>query len=147
MYRHRFRTRAALDAVAAFHRQSPAWPPITPPPVRVVMGPVPAELAEGDELAFTLRLGPLAIPWTARIEAVRPDASRTASCAAPSPTGCTCTASLPAPTARWRCATRWTRRLCAPPWWFLVGLGMKLVAARAVRLPRLAQPAILERGR
>lgn len=73
MYRHRFHTAAAPDAVAAFHRRSASMAAITPPPLRVTLHEVPAELGEGDEMDFTLRLGPLPLRWLARIESVGPD--------------------------------------------------------------------------
>ena len=43
---------------------------ITPPPVVVRVQQAPDELGEGDEMAFTMWLGPLPIPWLARIEDV-----------------------------------------------------------------------------
>ena len=147
MYRHRFRTRAALDAVAAFHRRSGSMAAITPPPVRVDMGPVPAELAEGDEMAFTLRLGPLGIPWTARIEDVRPDGFTDRQVAGPF--------------AHWVHVHRYVgladgsvevrdevdARLARHPWWFLVGLGMKLSLPLLFAYRAWRSRAILERGR
>ncbi len=146
MYRHRFRTRAALDAVAAFHRRSTSMAAITPPPVRVDMGAVPAELGEGDEMAFTLRLGPLAIPWTARIEDVGPDGFTDRQVAGPF--------------ARWVHVHRFVARadgsvevldevdarLSRRPWWFLVGLGMKLSLPGLFAYRAWKSRRILERG-
>lgn len=43
---------------------------ITPPPVRVLMHRAPSRLRCGDEVAFTLRVGPFRVPWRARIEDV-----------------------------------------------------------------------------
>ena len=43
---------------------------ITPPPVLVKVQHAPAVLADGEEMAFTMWLGPLPIQWLARIEAV-----------------------------------------------------------------------------
>jgi ligand-binding SRPBCC domain-containing protein len=147
MYRHRFRTRAALDVVAAFHRQSASMAAITPPPMRVVMGPVPAELTEGDEMSFTLRLGRLAIPWTARIEDLRPEGFTDRQVAGPF--------------ASWVHVHRFAARadgtvevldevdarLSRHPWWFLVGLGMKLSLPLLFAYRAWMSRRILEQGR
>ena len=69
-YRHRFRVRAPLAQVAEFHCHSASMAAITPPPIVVRVQRAPAVLAEGDEMAFTMWLGPLPIRWLARIEAV-----------------------------------------------------------------------------
>ena len=69
-YVHRFRVTAALDEVAAFHRQASSMAAITPPPGRVVMHETPAVLTDGAEMEFSLWLGPLPIRWRARIENV-----------------------------------------------------------------------------
>lgn len=69
-FHHRFRVYAPLAAVTAFHRQPASLAAITPPPVLVRIQSAPAELDEGDDMAFTLWLGPLPIRWLARIENV-----------------------------------------------------------------------------
>ncbi len=69
-FHHRFRVHAPLAAVTAFHRQPASLAAITPPPVLVRIQSAPAELDEGDDMAFTLWLGPLPIRWLARIENV-----------------------------------------------------------------------------
>ncbi len=43
---------------------------ITPPPIVVRMRNAPAVLAEGNEIEFTMWLGPLPVRWLASIEAV-----------------------------------------------------------------------------
>jgi len=43
---------------------------ITPPPVRVQMKFSPELLSEGDEMLFNLWIGPVRIPWRAKIENV-----------------------------------------------------------------------------
>ena len=68
-YNHTFQVRASLQAVANFHAQSSSMAAITPPPVRVQIQHAPVSLGEGDEMAFTLWLGPFPINWLARIEA------------------------------------------------------------------------------
>jgi ligand-binding SRPBCC domain-containing protein len=72
MYRHRFLVHAPLAAVADFHAQSASMGVITPPPVVVRIHRVPARLDDGDEMEFTLWLGPLPVRWLARIEDVSP---------------------------------------------------------------------------
>lgn len=71
-YRHRFQVDAPLAAVADFHTQSASMGAITPPPVAVRVHRAPARLEEGDEMEFTLWLGPLPMRWLARIENVSP---------------------------------------------------------------------------
>ena len=67
-YQHRFVVQAPLATVTDFHRQSASMGAITPPPVIVRVHDAPPLLDDGDEMAFTLWLGPLPIPWRARIE-------------------------------------------------------------------------------
>jgi ligand-binding SRPBCC domain-containing protein len=69
-YCHRFRVHAPLAIVADFHSQSSSMPAITPPPVVVRLKKTPEVLAEGDEMEFTMWLGPIPIFWKARIESV-----------------------------------------------------------------------------
>lgn len=71
-YSHRFRVRAPLAAVVAFHQRATSMAAITPPPAVVRLHQTPAVLREGDTMAFTLWLGPLPVPWTAHIEEVSP---------------------------------------------------------------------------
>jgi len=46
---------------------------ITPPPVVVRIRRAPARLDDGDEMDFTMWLGPLPLNWLARIEDVSPN--------------------------------------------------------------------------
>lgn len=69
-YVHRFTVKAPLSAVREFHRRSASMGAITPPPVIVRVHSAPEFLAEGDEMDFTMWLGPLPIHWVARIEDV-----------------------------------------------------------------------------
>jgi ligand-binding SRPBCC domain-containing protein len=71
-YEHRFQVNAPPDAVANFHAQSSSMGSITPPPVRVQVHRAPARLVDGDEMDFTLWLGPMPVRWLARIEDVSP---------------------------------------------------------------------------
>ena len=70
IYRHRFHVKAPLAAVAEFHRRSSSMGAITPPPVIAQVHRAPPRLADGDEMDFTLWLGPLPLRWVARIEEV-----------------------------------------------------------------------------
>lgn len=67
-YQHRFVVDAPLDDVASFHSQSASMGAITPPPIIVRVHSAPAVLDDGDEMDFTMWLGPLPIRWLARIE-------------------------------------------------------------------------------
>jgi len=69
-YLHRFRVKAPLSSVAAFHHQPTSMGVITPPPIRVELHHVPATLSNGGVMDFTLWFGPLPIHWAASIEDV-----------------------------------------------------------------------------
>ena len=69
-YRHRFKVKAPLAEVAEFHSQSASMGDITPPPAVVKVHQAPARLDNGDEMDFTVWLGPLPVRWKARIEDV-----------------------------------------------------------------------------
>ncbi len=71
-YCHRFRVRAPLAAVADFHRRPASLVAITPPPVVVRLYNAPAALNAGEEIAFTMWVGPLPVRWVARIEEASP---------------------------------------------------------------------------
>lgn len=69
-YQSRFRVNAPVEMVADFHSHSAAMAAITPPPIIVQVHQAPEQLAEGDEMDFTLWLGPLPVHWAARFEDV-----------------------------------------------------------------------------
>ena len=69
-YHHRFRVKAPVLRVAEFHGQAASMAAITPPPIIVKIKHAPPVLAEGDEMDFTMWLGPLPVHWRAVIEAV-----------------------------------------------------------------------------
>ncbi|MDI9548162.1 MAG: hypothetical protein QM346_11260 [Chloroflexota bacterium] len=71
-YAHRFRVEAPSADVVEFHQRSASMAAITPPPIIVRIHEAPAVLGEGDEMAFTLWLGPLPMRWRARIEQTGP---------------------------------------------------------------------------
>jgi ligand-binding SRPBCC domain-containing protein len=68
-YQHHFLVKASLAKVAEFHRHSASMAAITPPPIIVRVHHAPEILAEGDEMDFTMWLGPLPLRWLARVEA------------------------------------------------------------------------------
>lgn len=69
-YHHKFRVRSPINQVAEFHSRAASMPAITPPPMVVKLHDVPEILTEGDEMDFTLQLGPIPIHWMAHIEGV-----------------------------------------------------------------------------
>ena len=64
-YQHRFKVKAPHDEVVRFHSLSSSMGAITPPPVIAQMHHAPDVLQEGDEMDFTLWLGPLPVHWLA----------------------------------------------------------------------------------
>ena len=71
-YTHRFRVNASIEQVAAFHRQSASMGAITPPPIMVQIHAAPELLNKGDEMDFTLWVGPMPIRWLALMEDATP---------------------------------------------------------------------------
>lgn len=69
-YNHRFEVSAPLEAVVDFHRQSASMAAITPPPIVVRVHSAPQRLMDGDQMDFTMWLGPFPIRWVAQIEAL-----------------------------------------------------------------------------
>ncbi len=63
-YMHRFRVKASLERVAAFHHDSRALKQLTPPLVFVTFNDV-QPLGEGSVSDFKLWLGPIPIRWVA----------------------------------------------------------------------------------
>ncbi len=72
-YTHRFRVKAPLAAVADFHSRSASMAAITPPPMIVRVHRALDRLGEGDEMDFTLWVGPVPLRWVAKIEEVSPE--------------------------------------------------------------------------
>jgi ligand-binding SRPBCC domain-containing protein len=70
VFRHEFTVAAPRERVVNFHRRRQSLVEITPPPIIVRIQSGPEVLSAGDELRFTLWLGPFPIRWHAAIEAV-----------------------------------------------------------------------------
>jgi len=71
-YGHTFRVRALLADVAGFHTSASSLKAITPPLIPMHLHHAPQRMGDGDEMAFTMWLGPLPVRWVARVEDVSP---------------------------------------------------------------------------
>jgi ligand-binding SRPBCC domain-containing protein len=71
-FRHRFTVAAPREQVVRFHRRRQSLVEITPPPIIVQIQSGPEVLSSGDEMRFTLWLGPIPIRWRAAIEDMSP---------------------------------------------------------------------------
>jgi ligand-binding SRPBCC domain-containing protein len=125
-YQHRFRVRAAMPLVAKFHAHASSMAAITPPPILVKIHQAPDVLSDGDLMVFTMWLGPLPVRWEALIEVASP--------------GGFVDRQLRGPFAEWThrhtfvavdeqttdVVDEVTLRLRKHPFWWLVGLGMRL---------------------
>jgi ligand-binding SRPBCC domain-containing protein len=69
-FRHRFRVRAPLTAVAAFHRSSENLAAITPPPLRVTIEQRSSGGTGGDVVTLRLRVGPFSLRWVLQVQEV-----------------------------------------------------------------------------
>lgn len=73
IFTNQFEVDAPPSAVIDFHRRSASLGAITPPPIVARLQAAPERLGEGDDMSFTLWLGPLPLRWLARIEDVGPE--------------------------------------------------------------------------
>jgi ligand-binding SRPBCC domain-containing protein len=62
-YQHRVQVHAPASVVADFHSQTENMVAITPPFVPVQLGHAPAHPEGGDQMAFTMWLGPIPVRW------------------------------------------------------------------------------------
>jgi ligand-binding SRPBCC domain-containing protein len=69
-YRHTFHVRAPLADVARFHTNAESLRAITPPLIPMRLHSAPRQMEEGDEMDFTMWMGPLPVRWVARVEGV-----------------------------------------------------------------------------
>jgi ligand-binding SRPBCC domain-containing protein len=71
-YRHTFRVPVSQGGVAQFHRRAESLSAITPPPLVVQVHRAPETMSNGDEMEFTMWVGPLPVRWLARVEDASP---------------------------------------------------------------------------
>jgi ligand-binding SRPBCC domain-containing protein len=71
-YRHVFRVQAPQAEVAEFHTRAASLSDITPPIVPIRVHQAPEHIGLGDQMDFTMRVGPLPMRWTAQVEDVSP---------------------------------------------------------------------------
>ncbi|MGD8625294.1 MAG: SRPBCC family protein [Anaerolineae bacterium] len=69
-FRRVFRVRAPREQVADFHTRASSLGAITPPLVPMQLHRAPEQMGEGDEMEFTMWLGPLPVRWVACVEDV-----------------------------------------------------------------------------
>ena len=72
-YRHTFQVKARLADVVGFHTSATSLKAITPPLIPMQLHNAPEQMGNGDEMDFTMWMGPLPVRWKARVE----DASTT----------------------------------------------------------------------
>ena len=72
VFDYRFKVRASLKAVQAFHHDTSALKRLTPPPTIVQLHEI-EPLSEGSVSRFTLWVGPLPLRWTAVHKNVSPN--------------------------------------------------------------------------
>jgi ligand-binding SRPBCC domain-containing protein len=71
-YRHTFRVHAPLAEVAEFHASAASLKAITPPLIPMQLHHAPEQMEDGDEMGFTMWMGPMPVRWEARVEEVSP---------------------------------------------------------------------------
>lgn len=71
-YRHTFRVRAPVTEVARFHTSASSLKAITPPLIPMQLHAAPGQMSDGDEMDFTMWMGPLPVRWQARVEDISP---------------------------------------------------------------------------
>jgi ligand-binding SRPBCC domain-containing protein len=71
-YRRTFQVQAPLIDVAGFHTAATSLKAITPPLIPMQLHHAPEQMGDGDEMDFTMWLGPLPVRWIARLEDVSP---------------------------------------------------------------------------
>lgn len=72
-YRHTFRVRAPQARVAEFHTRADSLTAITPPLIPMRVHRAPEHMGDGDEMEFTMWMGPLPVRWRAVVEDVSPE--------------------------------------------------------------------------
>lgn len=67
-FERRFTVSAPIEKVNTFHRSASSLKAITPPFLFMSGIRAADQLSDGDEIGFTLWMGPIPVRWTARIE-------------------------------------------------------------------------------
>jgi ligand-binding SRPBCC domain-containing protein len=75
-YQHKFQVQASIQRVSEFHSRAASMAAITPPPIIVKIHSAPTVLGDGDQMSFTMWLGPLPVRWVAKIEDAPPNGFR-----------------------------------------------------------------------
>jgi ligand-binding SRPBCC domain-containing protein len=125
-YQHRFQIRASLTEVANFHARSGSMVNITPPPVVIRVHQAPSRLQEGDQMDFTLWLGPIPIRWLARIEDVTPTGFADRQLSGPFQYWVHRHTFEPVDESTTTVIDEIEFSLHPRPWWWVVGLNMRL---------------------
>ena len=71
-YRHAFGVRASLPEVARFHQKMESFKALNPPPIVVRLHQAADNPQDGDQMKFTLWLGPIPVRWVAQFSQVSP---------------------------------------------------------------------------
>ncbi len=69
-YEHAFRVEAPLTSVVRFHAQATSLKAVTPALIPMHLHDAAEQLDEGDEMDFTMWIGPLPVRWVARVSDV-----------------------------------------------------------------------------
>jgi ligand-binding SRPBCC domain-containing protein len=126
IYSHRFLVSAPLARVAEFHRHAASMAAITPPPIIIRVKKAPENLSEGDEMDFTMWLGPIPLHWLARFEAVTPSSFSDRQMQGPFEEWVHRHTFLAADQQTTAVVDEISLRLRSQPLWWLVGMGMRL---------------------
>lgn len=126
IYRHRFQVSSPLERVVEFHSRSASMAAITPPPIIIRVQHAPPVLRNGDEMDFTMWLGPLPIHWLAVIEAVSPDGFTDRQLRGPFAEWVHRHSFIAMDEHRTAVVDEVSLRLRAHPLWWLIGAGMRL---------------------
>ena len=145
-YIHRFRVKAPLFHVVAFHGQSASMGAITPPPIRVELRRAPVTLSSGSEMDFTLWLGPLTIGWAALIEGMSESGFTDRQLSGPFSEWVHRHAFVRVDDQTTEVIDRISLRLKLHPWWGPVGLGFLLGLPVLFAYRSRATRRLLEKG-
>lgn len=125
-YQHRFVLKAPLEQVAEFHSRAASMAAITPLPIVVRIQRAPAVLKDGDEMVFTMWLGPLPVRWVAQIENVTLTGFTDRQLHGPFSEWVHRHSFVPIDDHTTEVVDSITLRLQKHPWWWLLGMGMWL---------------------